>query len=205
MKATYSPSTNFHFNYTSERNYYGSIRENKMMSVEYIDYYFSFTTQNVNVKDEGSYTKIDNYYYLCLERDCKYICVTSSYEDDWDIYESPCYRKETNFKTHFNDIYIKVYNNAKNFDVNESKLRRSLLEENDIDKKETASKGYYYEDVSSYNDYYKGYFVIDNTLTIIEQAGLSQSNVQQLKLVLNLDEKSINHINYYIINRIYKT
>lgn len=210
---TYSPSNNFCGKLINGNNGI-SIKEKKMMLVEHYDSLFSFTSENVTVKDEGNYTKVEEKssysydYYLCLESDCKYVCEESSYDNDgdWYLYRHPCYKKESDFASGFNDAYNLVYNNAKKYDPTKSSLRRSLLEERDNDKKETSSKGYYYEDAKEGNNgYYKGYFVIDNTLTIIEQTReTSQAHVQQLKLVLKLDDNSISNY-YYINNRLCQT
>lgn len=179
---------------------------------------FSLLKHDVVITNEPNYTKVerpeDNYknYYICLESECKYVAIvySPSIEKDWDI-ES--LSEISDFDLDFNDIYYEIYNNAKNYNPTTKKNNKEIdfkKEGKNIRKEKEVkiSKGYYYEDVKEGGyGYYKGYFIIDNTLTIIEQtSSSSQKNVEQLRLVLELDSGTsmsyIYIIYIYSLNRI---
>lgn len=111
-----------------------------------------------------------------------------------NVLQDPCYELSYDFDSDFNDVYKKIFNQAKNYNSNQTNKIKSLVneEKSDIQDIKTAAKGYYYEDVKegSYG-YYKGYFIVNNIITLIEQTSSSeQYGVKQLKLVLSLDSET---------------
>lgn len=222
---TYSlPSTEFYLKYYIEnRSILYRVKNNRMIEIWTASYYYDISVYNVTVKNEEKYTRIirkdsdsegDGDIYFCLENECKYVCgLYSSYDYDWDLLKNPCYKIHSDFDLDFNDVYYEIYNNAKNYNPTTKKNNKEIdfkKEGKNIRKEKEVkiSKRYYYEDVKEGGyGYYKGYFIIDNTLTIIEQtSSSSQKNVEQLRLVLELDSGTsmsyIYIIYIYSLNRI---
>lgn len=190
---TYSPSAEFQI---GNEYVYLMIKGNTIVSVAYMEFGFSFSNYTVTIEDKENYTKVGSNYYLCLTSDCKYICEEYEYDSYWELYSNKCYKKASDFDGFFNKAFNQVYTAAKNYDPTQNNLRRSLLEEKEEEEEKNNKKvkvttaGYYKEDVKEgENGHYKGYFLIGNELTIVEQtSAYGQNEVIQKKLVLNLDE-----------------
>lgn len=205
---SYSPPSDF---IGSNEYTYSKFKENKMMEVSNYGYGFIYTSRNVTVTDNGNYTKVEykgesgGSNYLCLTDDCEYICIENNYDYDWNLYSNKCYKKASDFDGFFNKAFNEVYTFARNYNPTQNNLRRSLLEEKEEEEEKNNKKvkvttaGYYKEDVKEgENGHYKGYFLIGNELTIVEQtSAYRQDEVIQKKLVLNLDETT--SINIFII------
>lgn len=176
--------------------------DKKVIKVGYEENMFVLLIQNTTIKQEANYTYVydkmeeKDENYICLESECKYVCVVRDYYKEW-YYRSGCYMKVSDFKTLFNNVYNEAYDGAKNYNGIKNEKRIKDERKSGTNKEIKVTKGYYYEDVKENNENgydYKGYFLIDNILTIIKQGGegeyVSQSGMQQLKLVLTLDSQS---------------
>lgn len=197
---TYPPPNEF---YGKSPDVLLRIKDGKALVMEYSVEFIRYVRVKVVIKQEENYTKIrgtreiDGIFY-CLESDCKYICEESSYSynNDWSY---NCYSRDSEFDVYFNNICNEIYNNAKNYNPPNNNIRSLEEDKKDVNKIVKASKGYYYEEVERNEEaFYRGYFIIDNQLTIIAQSG-SQPNIEQLKLVLNIDSESILYCYYCLL------
>lgn len=176
-------------------------KDNRMIDILYNVDIYEIIIENVKVTNKENYTLVEyesgnsnGDIFICLESECKYICEIDNYESEWYMLQDPCYELTSDFDSDFNDVYKKIFNQAKNYNSNQTNKIKSLVneEKSDIKDIKTAAQGYYYEDVKegSYG-YYKGYFIVNNIITLIEQTSSSeQYGVKQLKLVLSLDSET---------------
>lgn len=171
---------------------------------------FIFNNDDNLVYTTASSDYLPTVYYYCLRSDCKYICEVNndvSNPNNWmkSLVEQ-CYEITSRSISVpiFNKVYEDTYKEVKGLVTDDNGKRilsynNNELKENDDESRNIkgSGKGYYYEDIKqtiNSNDlgYYKGYFLLDNKLTIIEQTGATrQENVLQIKLVkeLNIDTR----------------
>lgn len=173
---TYSPSTEFDI---VEEGLIVKIKKNRMIIVDNTLHSFSFSRKSMNVEDKDNYTSVTS-------------IGESSDGYDWDFFYNGCIKKGTNFNGFLNKAFNQVYTAARDYDPDQYNLRRSLLEEKQRKEGENneqgkaTEKGYYFEDVQEGQEgHYKGFFLVDDELTIIEQTTYLNYG-REFKLVLKL-------------------